>query len=137
MSRVSAKLARSVALRAGRCCEYCQLPDGECVFGFQPDHIIAVKHGGPTNLENLAWTCFYCNSYKGACMAGYDLETGRLTRLYNPRRDVGSQHFKWKGGRILGRTAVGRTTAAVLNLNHPDSVIIREHLIAEGVMRTG
>jgi len=70
-------------------------------------------------------------------VAGYDFSTGRLTRLYNPRRDVWSEHFTWKGGRIIGRTSIGRTTSAVLNLNHPDAVSIREYLIADGKLETG
>jgi hypothetical protein len=34
---------------------------------------------------------------------------------------------------LLGRTAVGRTTIDVLNINYPDRVEHRRLLIAEGV----
>ncbi len=135
MSRVSRQLASKVARRAGHRCEYCHLPEQASLFAFQPDHVLAVKHHGPTTYENLAWTCFYCNSYKGACIAGYDPVTSRLTRLFNPRRDTWVQHFRRRRGHILGTTPVGRTTIQVLSINHPDAILIREELIADGALR--
>jgi hypothetical protein len=132
MSRVPRQLAAKVARRARHRCEYCHLPEDASLYAFQPDHVIAIKHGGPTNDDNLAWTCFYCNSYKGACVAGYDPDSARLTRLFHPRSDKWKEHFKRQRGRIIGTTPVGRTTVLVLNINHPDAIMIREELIADG-----
>ena len=132
MSRVPRQLAASTARRACQRCEYCRLPQVATQTPFHPDHITSVKHGGKTTLSNLAWTCFYCNSYKGPCVAGYDPVSGRLTRLFHPRSDSWGTHFAWKGSAIAGQTAVGRTTIAVLNLNHPDRLRLRSQLIAEG-----
>ncbi len=137
MSRVPRQLAAKVARRAGHRCEYCHLPEDASLFAFQPDHVIAVKHHGPTNAENLAWTCFYCNSYKGACVAGYDPDSFRLTRLFDPRRDAWTEHFKRQRGLIIGMTPVGRATVVVLNINHPDAIKIREELIADGRLDPG
>ena len=134
MAVVGRRLMALISLRAGCCCEYCGLPQNGSILGFQPDHILALKHGGPTAESNLAWSCFYCNSYKGACIAGHDPVSGRLTRLYHPRTDAWHNHFKWSGARIVGTTPVGRTTVQVLNLNHPDAVHLRRSLIAEGLM---
>jgi len=46
--------------RAGRCCEYCQMPQEFDVLPFQLDHIRAQKHGGPTTIANLALACLPC-----------------------------------------------------------------------------
>jgi hypothetical protein len=59
--------------------------------------------------------------------------TRKLTRLFNPRRHRGERHFRWDGPCLVGRTPVGRTTIAVLALNDPDAVAVREALIDEGV----
>jgi 5-methylcytosine-specific restriction endonuclease McrA len=58
-------LERLVWERVGQKCEYCLL-SCECTrTEFEVDHIIPLKHRGKTTLQNLALTCFYCNSYKG------------------------------------------------------------------------
>ena len=50
------------------------------------DHIIARHHKGRTVAGNLADACIYCNGYKGPNISGLDAVTGKLTRLFNPRR---------------------------------------------------
>jgi len=55
-------LQESVRRRAKFCCEYCQLPAELSELPFEVDHITPRKHGGSTQLENLALACFYCNS---------------------------------------------------------------------------
>jgi len=57
-----------------------------------------------------------------------------LTRLFNPRRQRWGRHFRWDGARIVGRTAVGRVTVDVLNLNHGPIVELRAVLIEEGLL---
>ncbi len=61
---MEAALVRLVWQRARDCCEYCRLPQAYSNLTFEIDHIIAQKHGGPTNPANLALSCFFCNSYK-------------------------------------------------------------------------
>ena len=134
MPRVPRRLALQVARRANGQCEYCQLPEGAAVLRFHPDHIIAVKHKGRTATLNLAWACFYCNSYKGSNIAGIDPVSGRLTRLFHPRKDKWSQHFEWFGAWVRGRNPVGRATVQVLNLNHPEMLAVRRELKDEGLM---
>ena len=73
--------------RANRTCEYCQLPQSFSSIPFEIDHIIAQKHGGPSEAANLALSCFYCNSYKGPNIAGFHPGSGRVLRLYHPRKD--------------------------------------------------
>jgi hypothetical protein len=44
-----------------------------------------------------------------------------------------SQHFRWSGERLKGKTPQGRTTIEVLRINRPDVVALRRSLRAEGV----
>ncbi|MGK3962906.1 HNH endonuclease [Sorangium sp. So ce118] len=126
-------LVALVTQRANAVCEYCQLPQSLSSIPFEIDHIIAQKHGGVTVPENLGFACFYCNSYKGPNIAGIDPESGRIVRLYNPRKDRWSKHFRWDGPLLVGISAIGRATIAVLAINHPDAVALRASLIEEGV----
>lgn len=96
-------------------------------------HVIAKKHRGETESENLALACFYCNSYQGPNVAGIDPETNANTPLFHPRRDTWSDHFRWNGPQLIGLTPVGRTTIDVLRINHFDAVAVRASLIDEGV----
>jgi hypothetical protein len=124
-------LEKLVWQRAEGKCEYCQFPQTLSAIAFEIDHVIARKHGGATNADNLALSCFYCNSYKGANIAGLDPQTGELTRLFHPRRDHWIDHFAWNGPQLSGRTAIGRATIDVLVINHANYVAVRESLIAE------
>src|SRR5437868_8748564 len=126
-------LLRLVRQRARHCCEYCQLPEAFSTLTFEVDHIIARKHGGPTAAGNLALTCFYCNSYKGPNIAGIDPRSGKIVRLFHPRRHKWSRHFRWAGATLLGHTPIGRATISVLNINDPEAVAIRQALIEAGL----
>jgi HNH endonuclease len=130
---VPRSMQQQVRERAKGCCEYCHLPDTLTTLPYQIDHIIAEKHGGPTILENLAYCCLHCNAFKGPNVAGVDQETLEVVRLFHPRRDIWGEHFAWDGARLLGRTSVGRVTIAVLAINVPYRLEVRQALIAEGV----
>lgn len=125
-------LVRQVRERAGYACEYCLLAEGHIPGPFPIDHVIARQHRGPTALHNLANTCIHCNCHKGTNLTGIDPLTGKLTRLFNPRRLKWSRHFRWDGPYLVGRTAIGRTTIEVLAMNTVEIVRLREALIAEG-----
>lgn len=126
-------LRPQVAIRAGHRCEYCHLPEQWTSLPFQMDHVIAEKHDGATTPDNLAYACLHCNSFKGPNIAGRDRETNETVRLFDPRRDVWSEHFQWDGPLLAGRTAVGRATIAVLKINLPYRVAARRSLIEEGL----
>ena len=53
-TRISAALRREVRERAGERCEYCLLVESQAFFPHEPDHLIALKHGGKTLSTNLA-----------------------------------------------------------------------------------
>ena len=47
-----------------------------------------------------------------------DPESDELTRLFNPRTDLWSDHFEQDStGQIIGISAIGRTTVYVLDMN--------------------
>ncbi|WP_390845292.1 HNH endonuclease [Anatilimnocola floriformis] len=129
---VPSVLARLVRDRAGSRCEYCQFPQAFSSIPFEIDHVIARKHHGLTEAENLALSCFFCNSAKGPNIAGVDPESGAIVPLYHPRRESWSVHFRWKGAELIGLTPAGRATIDVLSINEPNFLILRESLLAEG-----
>lgn len=98
------------------------------------DHIIAEKHGGSTNSENLALSCFYCNSYKGPNLSGIDPVGSEIVRLFDPRQNRWGDHFQWQDAVLVGRTSVGRVTISVLRINDPAAVGLRRLLIRAGVL---
>jgi len=101
------------------------------------DHVIAEKHEGETSLDNLAYACLHCNSFKGSNIAGWDRETSQTIRLFDPRHDAWSDHFEWDGPVLRARTAVGRVTIAVLRINLPPRIAVRRSLIEEQVFPLG
>jgi len=118
--------------RADGCCEYCRMPQELTIVPHEIDHIRARKHGGETTEENLALACFYCNSFKGPNVAGFDSLTNTVSPLFNPRTDTWSDHFEWRGPELHGKTAVARATINVLNINLPKRVEHRRLLLASG-----
>lgn len=132
MSYVSATLRRLVTQRAGDKCEYWQFPQTASLFGFEMEHIIAEKHDGITEAENLALSCPCCNRFKGSDLASIDSETRQLTPFFNPRLQQWSDHFRLEGGRIIPLTPEGRVTAKILQFNLPERLLEREQLISIG-----
>jgi hypothetical protein len=122
-----------VRRRAGSRCEYCLLPASLSKADFEIDHIIARKHGGSDDLSNLAWACFHCNSAKGPNLASTDPMDFSVHRLYHPRKDRWSDHFRWEGCQIIGLTPIGRATIRCLAIDDPDRLAIFEELFAAGL----
>jgi hypothetical protein len=99
-SYVSAALRRLVAVRADCLCEYCLMHEDDAVFGCEVDHIISEKHGGPTEAENFAYACTFCNRAKGSDIGSMVLRTGAFV------------------------------TARILEFNHSDRLLERQVLQA-------
>lgn len=124
------QLVRRIARRR---CEYCHLQEAHSSLSFEIEHIIAEKHGGESAIENLAWACRYCNSYKGSNIAGVDPSTHEIFPLFHPRRERWDEHFFWRGPTLSGLTPQARATIAVLRINHPELVALGKSLISEGI----
>ncbi len=132
MTYISSELRRQVIARAGNCCEYCRLSQEDSTFSFQVDHVIAEKHEGETELENLSWSCPSCNGFKGSDIGSIDRHTGRLTPLYNPRLQKWEEHFQLDGPSIEALSPEGRVTVRLLKINRAEQVDERLGLIALG-----
>ncbi len=96
------------------------------------DHIFPVKHGGPTTLENLAYTYVICNRHKGSNIATSEYLSETLVPLFNPRKDLWTDHFKIHDGSIAGKTEVGKGKVKVLELNDIDRISERRIQIQSG-----
>lgn len=132
-SYVPAALRRLVTERAGGRCEYCRYPQQASFLTFEVEHIISEKHDGPTEPDNLALACPYCNSHKGTDLGSLDPEGGILTPFFHPRRQEWASHFRVEGAHILPLTPAGRVTVKILRFNDPDRIAERALLVAVGL----
>jgi len=121
---IPAALKRAVIERANRQCEYCHKPPVS-FFPHEFDHVTAQKHGGATTLDNLAYTCFEFNRYKGSDLSSLDPETNLITPLFNPRSQQWTDHFRFGEGYIIPLTPESRTTVFLLRLNIPERILER------------
>ena len=128
---VSQSVRQLVASRANALGEYCLISKADTFLGCHIDHIISVKHGGRTELENLAYACVVCNRHKGSDLGSISQESGKLTQFFDPRTDRWSERFNLEGFFIKGITDVGEVTARILGLNFESQIVEREILIAE------
>ncbi len=131
---VPAALHRQVVKRARGLCEYCRCPAPYTNAAFHCEHIQPRDAGGETMLDNLAWSCPWCNSHKYTKTHARDPQTGKVVPLFNPRRQRWSRHFAWSEDflLIIGRTATGRATVETLHLNRPELRNLRRALRAIG-----
>jgi hypothetical protein len=116
----------AVASRAERACEYCQIREEDDAYSFHVEHIIAVKHGGATELDNLAYACQHCNLHKGPNLSGTDPLSGNVVTLYHPRREIWQDHFALEEFRFVGLSPTGRATVRVLAMNDVDRLQLRQ-----------
>ncbi|MBI3360310.1 MAG: HNH endonuclease [Chloroflexi bacterium] len=108
---VPGPLRQAVTERAGGRCEYCLYSQEASFLAFELEHVIAEKHGGPTDLENLALACPYCNRCKGSDLGSLDPRTNQLTPFFTPRTQQWAEHFRLDGAEIVPLTPEGRVTA--------------------------
>jgi hypothetical protein len=128
MSDIEPALRELVRSRAAGVCEYCRISERFTLAEHEIDHVIAVKHGGQTVVENLAFCCTVCNRFKGSDIASIDPETGQITPLFHPRLDCWDDHYEFRNGEIVGLTATGRATVRLLRMNRPTRVKERQLL---------
>ncbi|MEQ1924078.1 MAG: HNH endonuclease signature motif containing protein [Pyrinomonadaceae bacterium] len=131
-SYISHAIRQQVASRANNVCEYCLIAEGDSYFRHQVEHIISLKHGGSSDLENLALACVFCNRNKGSDVAAIIPETNLAIRFYNPRIDRWSEHFLIDGVLIVGLTESAEATIRILQMNHGDQILEREILAKRG-----
>ena len=134
---VPAALREQVRQRAAGRCEYCLMPESHTLAPHEVDHVIAEKHGGPTEADNLALSCALCNKHKGTDLTSIDPDTGDVVPLFHPRRDRWGDHFQLSAGRVVPLTATARATGRLLQLNYAERIAERELLIEAGLLSSG
>jgi hypothetical protein len=126
---MDAPLRRLVRQRAGNRCEYCHLRQEHDRFHtLHVEHIIARQHRGSDEADNLALACHQCNLHKGTNLSSFDPDTNEIVRLFHPRRDRWTDHFKFEGPLLVGLTPAGRTTAWLLQMNSDERLEWRRAL---------
>lgn len=130
MTYIPTALRREVIERAGNRCEYCLLSSEVAFFSHEVDHVIAEKHGGATEIDNLALACWRCNRHKGSDLTSFDPQTQHLSPLFNPRVQIWTEHFAYDEEKIVGLTPEGRTTVNLLHLNSEDRLAERRSVRA-------
>ncbi len=132
MRRIPIRLRRFVLQRAGGRCEYCGLSQEGQEAAFHIDHVVPFATGGETIAENLALACVSCSLRKGARQTSVDPKSGKEAALYDPRRHVWHEHFRWDDTHLVGLTATGRATVTALNMNRVLILAIRHAEAAVG-----
>jgi HNH endonuclease len=133
---ISDALRKQVEERADSICEYCLIPIAETYFGGEIDHIVGIKHNGETVLENLALACQPCNRNKGSDLGSNSTATNILTRFYNPRIDVWTEHFQVnEDAEIIPLTEIGEVTVRIFKFNEFERVLERQGLIELGLWK--
>lgn len=131
-SEINELLRTEVARRADYRCEYCLIHEDDAGFPHQVDHVLSRKHGGSSELDNLAYACVLCNRRKGTDIASVEPQSGKVVRLFNPRQDRWSDHFQIDEEIIEPRTPIGGVTARLLRLNTAERIAERRILQALG-----
>jgi len=120
---ISAELRQTIADRANHLCEYCLIAEAHSFYGCQVDHIISLKHGGSSDVDNLAFACALCNRAKGSDV-GSIAKPGDFIRFFNPRTDRWLDHFRLEGATIHPLTPIGEVTVRIFGFN--DSARLHE-----------
>ena len=121
---------RNVIWRAYHCCEYCLVHEDDFYLSGEVDHIQTVKHGGTSEILNLAYSCIHCNRNKGTDEA--IVINGKAVRLFNPRTDHWGDHFELSGPVILAKTEIGEATIKVLKMNDERRILERLAYMEKG-----
>lgn len=132
LSYIPLFLRKLVIKRSGNRCEYCRLSQKGQEATFHVDHVTPVASGGETVAENLALACVSCSLKKGARQEYADPFSGELVSIFNPRTSDWDYHFEWNNFRVKGKTATGRATIEMLNLNRTVIIAIRREEILAG-----
>ncbi len=136
MSRtyVAKELRQEVGTDAGHRCGYCLTQEWVVGTKMEVDHLLPEALGGRTVLANLWLACSPCNAHKADRITAIDPKTANLVRLFNPRRQVWSEHFAWtrEADRIVGTTPKGRATVSALDLNRAPLVLSRREWVRVG-----
>ena len=131
---ISKTTKKAVAERANYNCEYCFAQSFYTQDSFCTEHILPISKGGTDELDNLAFSCYGCNSYKYNHTEAIDPINGSKVPLFNPRIEQWSDHFKWSKDKteVIGISPIGRATVVRLKLNRKELVNLRAIFVMVG-----
>lgn len=125
--KISVAVQEEVRRRANFLCEYCHTDERWQYIRFTIDHVTPRAAGGGDESDNLALACASCNRRKSHHQTAPDPFSAEPVPLFDPRRDLWSDHFIWSadGVTILPLTPVGRATVSLLAVNNERALAIR------------
>ncbi len=131
---ISDAVRKRVTERANKRCEYCQIAAEVVLAPMEIDHIMPLAQGRDDDESNLCYACPRCNGSKHATTDAVDPLTGENVDLFNPRKQVWTEHFTWAddNATILGVTACGRVTIDVLKINRVENLSFRKLMASIG-----
>ena len=83
-------------------------------------------------LERLALACPECNYQRGTNLTGVDPDTGKVTRLFHPRRHRWQDHYARDGARLVEKISEGHTIVWLLKRNAGERLRWRQLLLRLG-----
>lgn len=111
-----------VRQRAQYACEYCGLREQDVSGRLTIDHFRPLSKGGNDDIENLIYSCIWCNQRK----LDYWADAIDSRRLWNPRQDDRVEHFLLlHNGLLQPLTQVGNFSIQRLQLNRPALIAYR------------
>lgn len=131
---IPAPLRDVIRQQANSRCGYCLVPQHLLYGPLEFEHILPRSAGGQTVESNLWLACGLCNGFKSDQTAVRDPESQQLVTIFDPRRQLWTDHFAWSadGTEIIGLTAAGRATILALQLNSLQAVELRRRWVSVG-----
>ena len=123
---ISEAKRKKVVERANNYCEYCKIHQSDAFQKHQIEHIIALKHGGSSEIDNLALACTECNFYKGTDLSTVLLPDKELIRLFNPREHIWEAHFFIEEYVFYPKSKIGEATIKILKMYDIDAINYRK-----------
>ena len=119
---LSTDLRAQVRQRANCACEFCGVSEVDVGSLLTIDHFQPKSKGGLDNASNLIYACAACNQFKQS----YWPKTSAAPALWNPREELGSQHFvEQDNGALTALTPIGAFTIKRLRLNRSQLLAAR------------
>jgi HNH endonuclease len=135
VSEIKQDLDAKIRAQAKNRCGYCLVPQKLVSYKLEIEHLFPKGKGGGNEEENLWLACRQCNLSKGTKTHGFDTLTFERVKIYDPRKQIWSEHFAWSKDKteIIGRTPCGRATVSALQLNSDLQKIAREFWKLTGI----